>query len=115
MTPPEEVLEAFAATEPPRRLAGGKAGTWRSGEIVLKPSEGEAETVWPPAWASAVAVVDALCWHGVHASVVDRWAHLPDWRQLLIRALIYRIATDSSFEPHEAYRPVVDVVVACCG
>jgi uncharacterized protein (TIGR02569 family) len=257
MIPPEEVLAAFGATEPPWRLAGGKDGTWRSGEIVLKPAEGEAETIWrcgvlatlpespafriarplrardggwlaagweaarfvagaaderrvddvivagaafhqavaalprpsfldlrtdpwayadrlawdlprtdrtrrpellealltarrpvsqpaqlvhgdllgnvvfadglppaiidwsaywrPPAWASAVAVVDALCWHGVHASIVDRWAHLSDWRQLLIRALIYRIATDSSFDPHEAYRPVVDVVVACCG
>jgi uncharacterized protein (TIGR02569 family) len=257
MTPPESVLEAFGATEPPRRLAGGKDGTWRSGEVVLKPAEGEAETIWrcgvldtlpespafriarplrtrdggwlaagweaarfvagaaderrvddviiagaafhqavaalprpsfldlrtdpwayadrlawdlprtdrtirpelletlltarrpvslpaqlvhgdllgnvlfaagrppaiidwsaywrPSAWAAAVAVIDALCWHGAHPSVVDRWAHLPDWRQLLIRALIFRIATDAQSEPHEAYRPIVNLVVACFG
>ena len=253
MTPPEGALAAFGATEPPRRLTGGKDGTWRSGEVVLKPSEGAAETTWrcgvldslpeapafriarplrardggwlaagweaarfvagtaderrvdevivagaafhqavaalprpsfldlrtdpwayadrlawdlpgtdvtrrpelletlltarrpvdqpaqlvhgdllgnvlfadglppaiidwsaywrPPVWAMAVAVVDALCWHGVHASVVGRWAHLPDWRQLLIRALIFRIGTGSPTEPHEAYQPVVDLVL----
>ena len=257
MTPSESVLVAFGATEPPRRLAGGRDGTWRSGEVVLKPSEGEAETIWrcgvletlpespafriarplrtrdggwlaagweaarfvagaaderrvddviiagdafhqavaalprpsfldlrtdpwayadrlawdlpgtdrtkrpelletlltarrpvnqpaqlvhgdllgnvlfaaarppaiidwsaywrPPAWAAAVAVIDALCWYGAHGSVVDRWAHLPDWRQLLIRALIFRIATDGQSEPHEAYRPIVHRVVACFG
>ena len=65
----------------------------------------------PPAWAAAVAVVDALCWHGVHPSAVDRWSHLSDWRQLLIRALVFRIAADRTAEPHEAYLPVVDLVL----
>ena len=293
--PPDGVLEAFGATGPARRLAGGQNGTWRSGEIVLKPAESAVEANWrcgvldtlpespdfriarpvrardggwlaggweaarfvagaadprrvddvivagaafhravaevprpsfldtrtdpwaygdrlafqppgteltrpselqeillaarrpvdlpeqlvhgdllgnvlfaggqppaiidwsaywrPPAWAAAVAVVDALCWHGVHMSVLDRWAHLPAWRQMLIRALIFRIATDEAAhqaahqaagevadklageaasevaseaasevtseaagrpdEPDEAYRPVVQAVVAC--
>ena len=255
--PPASVRAAFGATAAPRRLAGGKNGTWRCGEIVLKPAEGEAETVWrcgvletlpesgfriarplraagggwlaegweaarfvtgradqrrvddvivagqafhqaiaalprpsfldarddpwaygdrlawaepgpgiddpgpalttllearrpialpaqlvhgdllgnvlfapgqppaiidwpaywrPPGWASAVAVVDALCWHGVDASVLDRWSHLREWRQLLIRALIYRMATTMAAgrpdEPAE-YAPVVRLVVAC--
>jgi uncharacterized protein (TIGR02569 family) len=70
----------------------------------------------PPAWASAVAAVDALCWHGVAPAVVDRWGHLPEWGQMLIRALIYRIATWPAARwtepPDDAYRPVVDLVVA---
>jgi uncharacterized protein (TIGR02569 family) len=257
--PPAAVLAAFGATDPLQRLAGGKGGTWRSGDIVLKPAEGIAETVWradvlsalpdsprfriarplrtvyggwlwqgweattfvaghpapkriddvvragsafheaiaavprpsfldsrgdawsfgdrlawsepvphgatapsvlleplmdtrrpvdipsqvvhgdlggnvlfadglppaiidwpaywrPPAWASAVAVVDALCWHGVSHEVIDRWARLPEWGQMLVRALIYRIATWPvarwTEPPDDTYRPVVDLVVA---
>jgi uncharacterized protein (TIGR02569 family) len=258
--PPVSVRAAFGAIEVPQRLAGGKNGTWRCGEIVLKPAEGEAATVWrcgvldalpdsprfriarplrtgagdwlaegweasrlvagaadqrrvddviivgeafhqaiaalprpswldtradpwaygdrvawaepgrriedpsplmttllaarhpitlpaqlvhgdllgnvlfaagrppaiidwpaywrPPAWASAVAVIDALCWHDVDAGVLGRWSHLPEWRQLLIRALIYRMATTVAAgrpdEPAE-YAPVVRLVVACDG
>jgi uncharacterized protein (TIGR02569 family) len=70
----------------------------------------------PPAWAAAVAVVDALCWHGVSPRVIDRWAHLPCWGQMLVRALIYRIATWPAARwaapPDDAYRPVVDLVLA---
>jgi uncharacterized protein (TIGR02569 family) len=70
----------------------------------------------PPAWASAVAVVDALCWHGAGPDVLDRWAHLPDWGQMLIRALIFRIATWDAAgwraQPESVYRPVVDRTIA---
>jgi len=261
--PPASVRAAFGATAAPRRLAGGKNGTWRCGQVVLKPAEGEAETVWrcgvletlpesgfrvarplrtttntggggwlaagweaarfvtgtadqrrvddvigageafhraiaalprpsfldtrddpwadgdrlawgepgpridapspslttlfearrpialpaqlvhgdllgnvlfapgrppaiidwpaywrPPDWASAVAVVDALCWHGGDPSLLGRWSHLREWRQLLIRALIYRMSTTAAAgwrdEPPE-YAPVVRLVVACDG
>ena len=69
----------------------------------------------PPSWAAAVAVVDALCWYGAPPDVVHRWSHLPEWRQMLIRALIYRIATREAMfgvdgpahEPNEAYEPVM--------
>jgi uncharacterized protein (TIGR02569 family) len=70
----------------------------------------------PPAWAAAVVVVDALCWHGVDPRVIDRWAHLPAWDQMLIRALIYRIATWPAARwaapPDDEYRPVVQIVLA---
>jgi uncharacterized protein (TIGR02569 family) len=258
--PPASVRAAFGATAAPQRLTGGKNGTWRCDQIVLKPAEGEAETVWrcgvldalpessgfrvarplrtadggwlaegweaarfvagaadqrrvedviiageafhraiaalprpsfldtrddpwaygdrvawaepgtrldrpspllttllaarrpialpaqvvhgdllgnvlfapglppaiidwpaywrPPGWASAVVVIDAICWHGVDLSVLDRWSHLREWRQLLIRALIYRMATIEaagwSEEPAE-YGPVVRRVVASVG
>ncbi|MEV6495553.1 phosphotransferase, partial [Actinoplanes sp. NPDC051633] len=44
--PPVEVLDAFGVGLEPRRLAGGKGGTWQAGNVVLKPAEGEAEAVW---------------------------------------------------------------------
>jgi uncharacterized protein (TIGR02569 family) len=70
----------------------------------------------PPAWAAAVAVADALVWHHVSPDVIGRWAHLPCWGQMLIRALIYRIATWPAARwvtsPDDAYQPVVELVVA---
>jgi uncharacterized protein (TIGR02569 family) len=258
LTPPGRVLEAFGVRTPPRRLSGGKGGTWQAGDVVLKPAEGETETTWrasvlaglpesadfrvarpvpasdgtwvvdgweatrwvagqadprrvdevvhageafhraiaalprpsfldlrddpwtygdrlafgepvppgstapsallaplievrrpiaspsqvvhgdlggnvlfadglppaiidwpaywrPPAWAAAVAVVDAMVWHRVPHSALDRWAHLPEWDQMLVRALLYRIATWPAARwtapPDDAYRPTVDVVV----
>lgn len=70
---------------------------------------------WRPAgWATAVAVVDALCWYGAGPDVLDRWQDVPDWRQLLVRALLYRIATHERLDHdlESAYRPVVDLVLA---
>ena len=73
----------------------------------------------PPAWACAVAVIDALCWHDVAPAVIERWAHLPYWDQMLIRALIYRIATwpaaRRTAPPDDAYRPVVELVMEYAG
>ncbi|MFG1909584.1 hypothetical protein [Kribbella sp. NPDC048928] len=48
----------------------------------------------PPAWAAAVAVADALCWYGAEPGLAARWAELPEWGQMLIRALLYRMTTD---------------------
>src|SRR5690348_6151660 len=44
--PPAGVLRAFGATAHPVRLTGGKGGTWRAGDVVLKPSEGDDEARW---------------------------------------------------------------------
>ncbi|MEV4637457.1 TIGR02569 family protein [Actinoplanes sp. NPDC049548] len=252
--PPAGVLRAFSATADPVRLSGGKGGTWRAGDLVLKPSEGDDETRWraqilatlpesphfriarpvraadgdwladgweaaramaghpdqrrvdevvrtgsafhetvahlprpafldtrsdpwaygeklawdprsrtgddllddlldarrpvhlpaqvihgdllgnvlfadgmppavidwapywrPPAWASAVAVVDAMVWHGTGFEAALRWAHLPQWDQLLIRAAIFRLGTWQAAgwekEPRQAYEPVVRDIV----
>lgn len=75
----------------------------------------------PPSWAAAVAVVDALCWYDATPDLVLRWAHLPAWGQMLVRALIYRIATDEAvFGPDgwtpshvDAYKPAIDAAVRC--
>jgi uncharacterized protein (TIGR02569 family) len=70
----------------------------------------------PTSWASAVAVADALCWYGAEPELAARWAHLPEWGQMLVRALIYRIVThDTAFgwtpDQLDAYRPAVALAV----
>ncbi|TDE26506.1 TIGR02569 family protein, partial [Nonomuraea mesophila] len=73
----------------------------------------------PPSWAAAVAVVDALCWYGASPKLAERWAHLPEWGQMLIRALVYRIVTHEALagpaawtpEHLSAYRPVIDLAL----
>lgn len=48
---------------------------------------------WRPAsWAAAVVVVDALAWGGADDELITRWAHLPEWPQMLVRAVLHRIA-----------------------
>lgn len=46
----------------------------------------------PPEWAAAVIVIDALAWGGADPGLVKRWAHLADWPQCLVRALLFRLA-----------------------
>lgn len=48
---------------------------------------------WRPAeWAAAVAVIDALAWGGSDPAIVERWSHLTEWPQALLRALLFRLA-----------------------
>ncbi|WP_460866480.1 TIGR02569 family protein [Rhodococcus aerolatus] len=46
----------------------------------------------PAAWAAGVAVVDAVAWGGADTGLIDRWEHLPEWSQQLLRALLFRLA-----------------------
>jgi uncharacterized protein (TIGR02569 family) len=48
---------------------------------------------WRPAsWAAGVVVVDALAWGDADDGLVERWAPLPEWPQMLLRALMFRLA-----------------------
>lgn len=48
---------------------------------------------WRPAeWAAAVVVVDSLAWGGADAGILERWSHLDEWPQALLRGLLYRLA-----------------------
>ena len=48
---------------------------------------------WRPAsWAAAVAVVDALSWGDADDGLIERWSTFSDWPQMLLRALIFRLA-----------------------
>jgi uncharacterized protein (TIGR02569 family) len=48
---------------------------------------------WRPAqWAAAVIVVDALAWGGADEELPQRWTHLDEWPQMLLRGLLHRVA-----------------------
>lgn len=48
---------------------------------------------WRPAsWAAAVVVVDALSWGEADDGLIERWDALPEWPQMLLRALVFRLA-----------------------
>ncbi|MER7173144.1 TIGR02569 family protein [Streptomyces mesophilus] len=67
----------------------------------------------PPAWASAVAVVDALLWYEGDPGLLEPWLRDPYRHQLLLRALIYRVATTrEAGRPAEGtYWPVAKLVL----
>ncbi|MCH9732201.1 MAG: TIGR02569 family protein [Actinomycetia bacterium] len=46
----------------------------------------------PPAWAAGVVVVDALSWGDADDGLIERWKPLPEWSQMLLRALMFRLA-----------------------
>lgn len=46
----------------------------------------------PAEWAAALVVIDAIALGGADAELVDRWSHLPAWRQMLLRATLFRLA-----------------------
>ncbi len=72
----------------------------------------------PSSWASAVAVVDALCWYDAKPDLATRWSHLPEWGQMLLRALIYRVTTDDAVRGHwtpdhlDRYRPTIELALS---
>lgn len=114
------LMDARRPVEAPEQLVHGDL----LGNVLYEPGLPPAVIDWspywrPPSWAAAVAVADALCWHGAEASLTDRWAHLSGWPQMLVRALLFRILTDREAarshrrpcQPHPAYRPVADLVL----
>jgi uncharacterized protein (TIGR02569 family) len=65
----------------------------------------------PKAWALAVIATDAVCWEGADTSLLDLWREDPAWPQLLLRAVIYRLATRGHNEV-TGVRPGVDAYIA---
>jgi uncharacterized protein (TIGR02569 family) len=74
----------------------------------------------PPSWALAVAATDALIWHNAPPHLLEAWSGQAEWDQMLVRALMYRIATNEGGrrrgwpirESASHYRSVVDLVLA---
>lgn len=58
----------------------------------------------PAPWAAGVVVVDALSWGGADSGLVERWAVLPEWPQMLLRALLFRLTVHAL---HPRATPVV--------
>jgi uncharacterized protein (TIGR02569 family) len=59
----------------------------------------------PPGFASAIVVGDALVWEGADDSLLSAVARVPDFPQLLLRALIYRAVVDALFRQNAPLRP----------
>jgi uncharacterized protein (TIGR02569 family) len=93
------VLEPLAELRRPVDLPSQVVHGDLLGNVLYEKDKPPAIIDWPvyyrPAvWAAAVIVMDAVCWYDADEGLIERWKHLPDWRQMLIRALIYRVATD---------------------
>jgi uncharacterized protein (TIGR02569 family) len=88
-------------------------------------AEGQPATIidWAPYWrpaglGAAIAVVDAVCWHGAPFGSVPGWGRgVAEWEQLLLRALTFRMVTLhllGLWKPAlaERHAPVVEAVLA---
>lgn len=112
----EPLMAARRPVASPARLVHGDL----LGNVLFAPGRPPAIIDWspywrPPAWAYAVAVIDAQCWHGGPPELLQRYADQPEWDQMLLRALIFRIATGDAAgwpAPASVYEPVAARVVA---
>ncbi len=99
LTLPSQVVHAdmfgnvlFAGTAPPAVV--DMAPFWRPGP-----------------YAAAVIAVDALSWGGADIDLLDRWSHLPEWPELLRRALLFRLAV-SLLHPRTTSSSMVEMLSA---
>lgn len=74
----------------------------------------------PTGWSVALLVVDAIAWANAEDGLLDRWSHLQDFDQLLLRAVMYRlfshaILPDSSPTAWSGISRVSDVISARIG
>ena len=107
----ETLARALALVEPvdlPAQVVHGDLGG-----NVLRDGERAGVIDWPPYWrpvgfALAVVAMDAVCWEGADLSLLDEWADVPCWDQLLLRAVIYRMATRGHNETHGVVPPGSD-------
>jgi uncharacterized protein (TIGR02569 family) len=92
------------------------------GNVLFTPGEPPTVFDWAPYWrpaglGAAIAAVDAVCWHGVDVGRLGvLGTGIPEWPQLLVRALAFRIATLHLLDAWDAdqtarHRTVVDAVV----
>ena len=103
------LLDAFRPIDAPSQLVHGDL----TGNVLfargLPPAVIDFSPYWrPTACATAVVVGDALAWEGADESLLDAVAHVDDFPQFLLRALIYRIVVDALFRQGEQDRPDVD-------
>jgi len=103
------LLDALRPIDAPSQLVHGDL----TGNVLFAPGLPPAVIDFSPYWrptafASAVVVGDALAWEGADESLLDAVAHVDDFPQFLLRALIYRIVVDALFRPGEPDRPDAD-------
>lgn len=114
----DRLVAAFRPVDAPSQLVHGDL----LGNVLFAPGAPPAVIDWPPYWRPAgyglaIAAADAVCWHDV--AVADALALDSGdavWRQLLLRALVFRITTSvllGGWDADEAARhvPLVRAVI----
>lgn len=96
------LAEALAALQPVHSQAQVIHGDI-GGNVLVADGLRPAVIDWPPYFrprglALAVVAVDALSWSGAPAELLDAWSDVPYWEQLLLRAVIFRVATEGRRE-----------------
>jgi len=67
---------------------------------------------WRPViWSAAVIAVDALSWGGAQTELLQQWSHLRCWPQMLLRALLFRLAVNLA-DPHSTPASLVEILSA---
>ena len=65
----------------------------------------------PVSWATAVVVVDAVTWGGADTALLTQYTELPDWWQVLRRAVMFRLAV-SLAHPRTTTESLVEMLAA---
>jgi uncharacterized protein (TIGR02569 family) len=116
--PLDRLSAAFRPVASPPQLIHGDL----LGNVLFADGQPPAVIDWPPYWrpaglGAAIAAADAVCWHGVPLGRLDALGEgVAEWRQLLVRALAFRVATMHLLGAWDAgaarrHRPVVDALV----
>ena len=109
----DEALAALRPVPSPAQVVHGDIG----GNVLREPGLPDAVIDWPPyhrppGLALAVAAGDAVAWEGAPESFLETWADVPDWGQLVLRAVVARIATRGRHDALGVAPPQDDYVAA---
>ena len=109
----QRLLAALRPVEAPSQLVHGDL----TGNVLfhetLTPAVIDFAPYWrPPGFATAVVVGDALLWEGADEHLLAAVAHVEDFPQYLLRALIYRAVVDALLRPHVEPPDEEDVFLA---
>ncbi|WIB78897.1 hypothetical protein DEJ28_07300 [Curtobacterium sp. MCPF17_002] len=114
----DRLVAAFRPVQAPSQLVHGDL----LGNVLFADGRPPAVIDWPPYWrpaglGAAIAAVDAVCWHAVPLVRLEGLGDgVAEWRQLLVRALAFRVATLHQLGVWDAaaaelHRPVIDALV----
>jgi uncharacterized protein (TIGR02569 family) len=102
----ERLAGARRPVDAPSQLIHGDLGGNVLFAVGFRPAIIDFSPYWrPTAYASAIVVGDALTWEGADESLLDAVAHVDEFPQFLLRALIYRTVTDRLFREDKPIRP----------
>lgn len=101
----ERLVRAWRPVDLPRQLIHGDL----VGNVLfadgLPPAIIDLSLYWrPPGYSAALVAGDAIAWEGADRSVLDLIRHFEEWPQLLLRAVIFRVAVSELAKRAEPWR-----------